>query len=151
MIIIMYVIICCVIILGVSIGYGKANCEGTTAAGRGSCHVDAYLQKDVLLVAPVLAVLADNPRHSEVTMHEAVATSSAGCAWSVINKCMPIQVDRTQDPTIVAEARTKELAQFHIAEIKRQRTDPQRRENRKLYGMKESDNPLLNLRPNLYQ
>ena len=30
---------------------------------------DAYLQKEVLLVAPVLAFLCDNPRHSELLNH----------------------------------------------------------------------------------
>lgn len=30
---------------------------------------DAYLQKEVLLVAPVLAFLCDNPRHSELLSH----------------------------------------------------------------------------------
>lgn len=30
---------------------------------------DAHLQKEVLLITPVLAVLGDNPRHSELLNH----------------------------------------------------------------------------------
>lgn len=30
---------------------------------------DSVLQQDVLVIAPVLAVLADNPRHSELLNH----------------------------------------------------------------------------------
>ena len=32
---------------------------------KGVIVYDAFLQKEVLLISPVLAVLADNPRHSE--------------------------------------------------------------------------------------
>ena len=36
---------------------------------RGVTAYDAYLQKEVLLISPVLAILADNPRHSELLNH----------------------------------------------------------------------------------
>ncbi len=36
---------------------------------EGIIMFDASMKKDVLVVAPVMAVLADNPRHSEVINH----------------------------------------------------------------------------------
>ena len=36
---------------------------------NGVVTYDAFLGQDVLLVAPVMAILADNPRHSEVMNH----------------------------------------------------------------------------------
>ena len=36
---------------------------------KGVQMFDAYLGKDVLIVAPVLAVLGDNPRHAELINH----------------------------------------------------------------------------------
>ena len=43
---------------------------------------DAYLQKEVLLIAPVLTVLGDNPRHSDcLTTLEVAVISTAECAW----------------------------------------------------------------------
>ena len=48
---------------------------------------DAYLKK-VLLVAPVMAFLRDNPRHSELINHaRGCAKSIAECAWYVIVDC----------------------------------------------------------------
>ncbi len=43
---------------------------------------DAFLQKEVLVVAPVLALLGDNPRHSEVLSH------SGGSANKYCRMCM---------------------------------------------------------------
>jgi hypothetical protein len=36
---------------------------------EGTFMFDAYLQEDVLVVAPVLAVMGDNPRASEIAGH----------------------------------------------------------------------------------
>ena len=36
---------------------------------KGVIVYDAFLQKEVFLISPVLAVLADNPRHSELLNH----------------------------------------------------------------------------------
>lgn len=43
---------------------------------------DAYLQKEVLLVAPVMAFLCDNPRHSELINH------AGRCAKKYCRMCM---------------------------------------------------------------
>ena len=43
---------------------------------------DAYLKKEVLLVAPVMAFLCDNPRHSELINH------AGGCAKKYCRMCM---------------------------------------------------------------
>ena len=46
---------------------------------------DAYLQQEVLVVAPVTALLCDKPRHSELlVMVEAVQGNTAECAWYVL-------------------------------------------------------------------
>ena len=45
---------------------------------------DAYLKKEVLLVAPVMAFLCDNPRHSElINRAGGCQRSIAECAWYV--------------------------------------------------------------------
>ena len=36
---------------------------------KGVIDYDTFLQKEVFLISPVLAVLADNPRHSELLNH----------------------------------------------------------------------------------
>ena len=36
---------------------------------KGIVAYDAYMQKDVIVIAPVLAILADNSRHSELLNH----------------------------------------------------------------------------------
>ena len=43
---------------------------------------DAYLKKEVLLVAPVMAFLCDNPRHSELI------NRAGGCAKKYCRMCM---------------------------------------------------------------
>lgn len=49
---------------------------------RGARMYDAHLQQEVLVIAPVLAVLADNPRHSEIWITwEGLLTCTVGCVW----------------------------------------------------------------------
>lgn len=56
-----------------------------------------------------------------------------------------------QDVTVVARVWNKELAQFHIEDIRIQATDAQKRQKRTCYGMKEVENPIISLSLDLYQ
>lgn len=95
---------------------------------------DAHLQQKSILIAPVMAFLCDNPRHSEMLNH------AGGCANKYCRMCMVclisfhnpltfnttkkvyhftlhIQADRNSSPTEVAVRRTKELALAQMQEI----------------------------------
>lgn len=44
---------------------------------------DAALEEEVLLIAPVLCILSDNPRHSEI-MNHAGATANKYCRMCMV-------------------------------------------------------------------
>lgn len=57
------------------------------ALAEGIDAYDACLQKEVLLIAPTLAVLADNPRHSELLNHLG-GNAKKYCRMCMVSNCI---------------------------------------------------------------
>lgn len=51
---------------------------------KGVRMFDAHLSKDVLVIAPVLALLADNPRHAELINHSG-ASANKYCRMCMVS------------------------------------------------------------------
>lgn len=62
-----------------------------------------------------------------------------------------MQVDRNEDPTEVAERRTKALALSQMEEISRQPSETQKTSKRTNFGMKEDGNPMFSLSVDLFR
>ena len=50
---------------------------------KGMVTYDACLKKDVLLLAPTMAIRSDNPRHSELLNHAGASANTAECACKI--------------------------------------------------------------------
>ena len=61
--------------------------------------VDAYLKKDVLLLAPTMAILSDNPRHSELLNH-AGGSANKYCRMCMVSSFVNIQSVATHSSVI---------------------------------------------------
>ena len=57
---------------------------------KGMVIFDAYLKKDVLLLAPTMAILSDNPRHSELLNH-AGGNANKYCRMCMVSSLVNIQ------------------------------------------------------------
>ena len=60
--------------------------EDLTQLERRVTAYNAYLQKEVLLISPVLAILADNPSHSELLNHSG-GSANKYCRMCMVSKC----------------------------------------------------------------
>ena len=60
-------------------------------------------------------------------------------------------MDRTRDPYALCEKRCKCRAVEQMSEIKAQRTEVAKVEKRKEYGLREDDNPLLDIPADIYE
>jgi hypothetical protein len=132
---------------------------------------DSHLQTDVLVVAPVLAAMGDNPRHSEILNHLGTRANKYCRMCLVRNNILiyfslsamyvhvirhvksllyppfghaSLQVDKNEDPTEISEIRTRELALAQMQDIASQPTETQKANKRKKYGMKDG-NPMFSL------
>ena len=56
---------------------------------QGVTAYDAYLQKEILLISTVLAILADNSRHSELLNHSG-GSANKYCRMCMVGKCQYI-------------------------------------------------------------
>lgn len=56
-----------------------------------------------------------------------------------------LQTTRTENPDIVCALRSKEEALQQMAVIKSQRTEQEKTEMRKSFGLREDENPLLHV------
>ena len=64
---------------------------------------------------------------------------------------MHAKVDRTCHPNIICEKRCKSRAVEQMKEIKAQRTEQEKVGKRKEYGLREDDNPLLDIPADIYE
>ena len=62
-----------------------------------------------------------------------------------------IQTNRTVNPNVVCEMRTRSSALRQITEICTQRTERDKVEKRKEFGLNEHENPLLHIPADMYQ
>eukprot|EP00731_Ephydatia_muelleri_P001801 Em0001g1801a len=98
-------------------------------------------EEEVLVVAPVLCIVCDNPMASKLCNH---------LGSSALKYCRLCMVDRTGDPYVICEKRCKCRAVEQMSEIKAQRTEDAKIEKRKEYGLREDDNPLLDIPADIY-
>eukprot|EP00731_Ephydatia_muelleri_P029726 Em0021g249a len=98
---------------------------------------DAQSQEKVLVVAPLMLIICDNPRASELANH----------LGSAANKFCRICVN----PYMIDEERTLEKCLDQIAAIRSQPTVQSAKEMQTLYGLRATANPMLEIRVNLYR
>ena len=119
---------------------------------------DSHLQTDVLVVAPVLAAMGDNPRHSEILNHLGTRANKYCRVCLVRNNILiyfslsamyvhvirhvksllyppfghaSLQVDKNEDPTEISEIQTRELALAQMQDIASHPTETQKANKRK--------------------
>ncbi|KAL5493197.1 hypothetical protein EMCRGX_G014341 [Ephydatia muelleri] len=103
---------------------------------------DALYKEMVLVIAPLMCIVCDNPRASELLNH---------LGSSAIKYCRICMCDKTENPDELSELRTMSLALQQIAEIEALRTEQEKIEMRKLYGVRETLNPLFSIHADLYR
>ena len=123
---------------------------------------DAHLDCEVLAITPVLCILADNPRASEVVSH------LRGAATKFCRMCMVRlqyyvyasitqytlqfpQAAKSDSPPALGPPRSSLSSLRQILEIRRQPTEAGKAALRKQYGLTDVPNPLLSLPLDLYQ
>ncbi|KAL5494053.1 hypothetical protein EMCRGX_G015323 [Ephydatia muelleri] len=116
--------------------------ELTMLETEGTFVFDALYQEMVLVLAPLLCIVCDNPRASELLNHLGSAA---------IKFCRICMTSRTESPDMVCVKRTKAIALQQITDILAQRTESERVEQRKAVGLREDDNPLLTMPADLYE
>ncbi|KAL5482287.1 hypothetical protein EMCRGX_G022596 [Ephydatia muelleri] len=116
--------------------------ELTMLETEGTFVFDALYQEMVLVLAPLLCIVCDNPRASELLNHLGSAA---------IKFCRICMTRRTESPDMVCVKRTKAIALQQITDILAQRTESERVEQRKAVGLREDDNPLLTMPADLYE
>eukprot|EP00731_Ephydatia_muelleri_P033683 Em0035g20a len=103
---------------------------------------DAYLNEQVLVIAPLLCIICDNPQASKLVNH------LGGSANKYCRFCM---ADRDTSPCLVCEERSLQQSLQQMEIIRSQRTEALREQHRTLYGVREVSNPLLHVPSDLYR
>lgn len=116
--------------------------ELSTLETEGVVMFDALYQELVLVVAPLLCIVCDNPRASDLLNH---------LGSQATKHCRMCMVSRTENPDTVCSMRTKAIAMEQIAQINAQQIQQERMVMRKSFGLREDDNPLLSIPADLYQ
>ena len=123
---------------------------------------DALYKEMVLVIAPLMCIVCDNPRASELLNHLG-SSAIKYCRICMVSKyCVYIaeifiyplvflKCDKTENPDELSELRTMSLALQQIAEIEALRTEQEKIEMRKLYGVRETLNPLFSIHADLYR
>ena len=125
---------------------------------------DAFLQKTVLVIAPVICIICDNPRASEVTNNLGPG-SKMFCRICMVGNILnterihteltvtnsPLQTDRNGDTASLGELRTKDRTLQQIGLIRSQRTGRQKAALRTQYGVNDISNSLLELPLDLHR
>ena len=123
---------------------------------------DALYKEMVLVIAPLMCIICDNPRASELLNHlgssalkycRICMVSKIMCVYHILFICPPVflKCDKTENPDELSELRTMALALQQIAEIAALRTEQEKIEMRKLYGVRETLNPLFSIHVDLYR
>eukprot|EP00731_Ephydatia_muelleri_P034233 Em0051g25a len=86
---------------------------------------DVLYKEMVLVIAPLMCIICDNPRASELLNH---------LGSSALKYCRVCMCDKTENPDELSELRTMALALQQIAEIAALWTKQEKIETRKLYG-----------------
>ena len=131
---------------------------------KGVHAYDAFLQATVLVVAPVICIPCDNPQASEVTNNLGTSakmfcricmvcdTLKQVCSVSgEITAHFLFQCNRDNDPTTLAELRTKDHTLKEIAHISSQCTVRQKAALQTQYGVTNTPNAFLELPLDLHK
>jgi hypothetical protein len=100
---------------------------------------DSVLMSEVLVIAPVICLLCDNARSSELLNH---------LGSKAVKLC---RICNTSDATVVGDLRSKQQTLEYISKIALEPTKKQKKELRTKYGLHEKDNPLFKLSLDLYK
>lgn len=133
--------------------------EPTMLDDEGINVYDVYEEKEVLVVAPVLCFICDNPRASEITNNLGPG-SRKFCRVCMV--CLPIsyknciilsyyQADRDENSDIVGDARSREKTIQQMTLISSQTTARDKASLKTQFGVKEVPNPLLKLSVDLHR
>ena len=133
---------------------------------KGVTMYDEHLKREILVIAPVILGLHDNPRASETTNHLGSAANlfCRMCMVSCIITGVPdghglvgacykkdiFQCDKRFTPQRLGVMKTKAKALAQI-EIIKQATERQRKDKQTLYGLSERYNPLFQLTVDLFR
>ncbi|KAL5509475.1 hypothetical protein EMCRGX_G004858 [Ephydatia muelleri] len=114
----------------------------TTLENEGFEVFDAYSNENVLVVAPLLLVICDNPRASELLNH-------LGSAANML--CRFCEADKRNTPHVVCEARTLERSLQQMAVIRSQPTQEKCNAMQTAFGLRAVDNPMLDIKVDTYR
>ncbi|KAL5464109.1 hypothetical protein EMCRGX_G033075 [Ephydatia muelleri] len=110
--------------------------------GSGLEVYDALHNEHVLVIAPILLFIADNPMASLLLNH---------LGGSAIKYCRICMADRDESPDIISAIRTLQDSLQQMVVISSQRTQQLKDQHRTLYGVREDSNPLLHIPGDAYR
>eukprot|EP00731_Ephydatia_muelleri_P034559 Em0065g20a len=116
--------------------------ELATLENEGFEVFDAYSNENVLVVAPLLLVICDNPRASELLNH-------LGSAANMF--CSLCEANKRDTPHVVCETRTLERSLQQMAVIRSQPTQEKRNAMQTAFGLRTVDNPMLDIKVDMYR
>ena len=121
---------------------------------------DALLQQQVLVVAPVMLIIADNPMSSELCNHQG-NTARKFCRiclvlnWTfhffLVCYALFLKVDKEVNPGSIGPLRNKQLSHRLINRIRRQTTAWAKKQLSTEYGLRGSYNPMDKLALDMYR
>ena len=139
---------------------GKLVQDLMMLSSTGCVAFDAYLQQRVLVLAPILCMIGDNPRIAELLNHNG-SKARMFCRicmvhfYSFTRWCLhenaSFQSDNLRTPTTLSRQRTKGSAIRQMGSIAQATTETQRKLRRTQYGLKETFNPLFQLDIDLFK
>eukprot|EP00731_Ephydatia_muelleri_P020757 Em0013g484a len=110
--------------------------EFTALENEGIIAYDAFLQRNVIVVAPILNIICDNPRGAGVCSHLGATTSKY---------CRICMADVTTGLHSIGCLRNKPDTLCQIARIRSARTQKEMKQLQKEFGVSAKPNPLLEL------
>lgn len=116
---------------------------------------DVHLGVEVLVVAPVICILCDNPRHAEI-MNHAGPSATMFCRMCMVSSNLRVNSvillkQASKSNIAIAELRSKEQTQNFISKINSKRTAKEKSELKTKYGVNTNANPLLTLPIDLHR
>lgn len=122
---------------------------------------DAKLMCEVLVLAPVMFIIGDNPMLSELCNHQG-STAKRFCRICMVSSFIQchstfnplcihlLQVDKAYCPDMVGPLRTREVYDNFCKKIKAEVINTRKRQISTEYGFQDVHNPLMNLHIDLY-